>query len=272
MKKLIQDIKIIMSDIDGTILNDQGFVSLRTVEAIKKARTQGLIFGLASGRDIESSESLYKDWGIEGLVDVFVGGNGAHIKDYRLGIDEKSHNLSHELMALIIEHFQDLPVNFIIVVKGCFCLLSADDADLFMSKVGNAPHKIISLQEMLQENVSKIHLFCRPHIMPLVIERSKSFNHPEVISVQTAEMIFEYYDAQISKSNGLKKVIEMDHLTLGNLLVFGDADNDISMLAESKIGVVMANGTPLAKSVANYVTEDNNHDGIAVFLEKYILQ
>lgn len=261
-----------MSDIDGTILNDQNFVSLRTVDAIKKARTQGLIFGLASGRDIESSESLFKDWGIEGLVDVFVGENGAHIKDYRLGIDEKTRALSHEQMASIIEHNRDLPVNFIVIVKGCFCLLSADDAELFLSKVGNVPHKIVSVEEMLKANVSKLHLFCRPNIMPLVIERSKSFDHPEVIGVQTAEMIFEYYDAQVSKSNGLRKVIEMDHLTLDNLLVFGDADNDISMLAESKIGVVMANGTPLAKSVANFVTEDNNHDGVAVFLEKYILQ
>lgn len=63
----MHDIKIIMSDVDGTLLNDHGHVSKRTIDAIKKARAQGLIFGLASGRDIESSESFYKAWGIEGF-------------------------------------------------------------------------------------------------------------------------------------------------------------------------------------------------------------
>lgn len=268
----MHDIKIIMSDVDGTLLNDQGHVTPRTIEAIKKARAQGLIFGLASGRDIESSESLYKDWGIDGLVDVFVAESGAHIKDYRLGIDEKSPAMSRANVKSIVEHYQDLPVNFMVVVNGRFYLPSAEDSDVFLSKVGKVRYQIVSMEEILQANVNKIHLFCRQEIMPLVIERNESFDHPETIGVQTADTIYEFFNAQDSKSNGLKKVIEMDHLSFENLLVFGDADNDVSMLADSKVGVVMANGTPLAKSVADYITEDNNHDGIAVFLEKYILK
>jgi len=268
----MQDIKIIMSDVDGTILTDQSVVSPRTIEAIKKARSQGILFGLASGRDIESSESLFKDWGIEGLVDIFVGENGAHIKDYRTGIDEKSYIMDRDLVKSIFDHYQDLPVNFMIVVNGRFLLLSKDDFEIYIKLIGKVPYKFVSIDEMLENEIGKIHLLCRSNIMPLVIERDKSFSHPKAIGVRTADNVFEYFDSEVSKSMGLRRIIEMDHLSLNNLLVFGDADNDISMLRESKVGVVMGNGTPLAKSVANYITEDNNHDGIAVFLEKYILK
>lgn len=268
----MHDIKIIMSDVDGTILNDEGHVTPRTIEAIKAAKAQGLIFGLATGRDIESSEGLFKSWGIDGLVDVFVGENGAHIKDYRLGIDEKAQPLERETLKAIIDHFKDLPVTFMVVHKGYFCLLNAHDPEIFLSKIGNVKRKIVTEEEMIEAKIRKLHIFYREAVIPMVYERYATLNMPRIVGVQTADTIFEFFDAKFSKSNGLRKVIEMDGLSLENLLVFGDADNDVSMLADSKIGVVMANGTPLAKSVANYVTEDNNHDGIAVFLEKHILK
>lgn len=267
----MHDIKIIMSDVDGTLLNDHGHVSKRTIDAIKKARAQGLIFGLASGRDIESSESFYKAWGIEGLVDVFVGETGAHIKNYRLGIDEKAPTMKRKNIKSIIEHFHDLPVTFMVISNGCFFLTSFEDFDLFYNKIGKANYKVISIEELLQLEVTKIHLFCHQHIIPLIIERNELFDHPETIGIQTADTVYEYINTESSKSNGLRKVIEMDNMSFENLLVFGDADNDVTMLIDSKIGVVMANGTPLAKRAADYITEDNNHDGIAVFLEKYIL-
>ncbi len=268
----MHDIKIIMSDVDGTILNSEGRVSPRTIEAIKAAKAQGLIFGLATGRDIESTEGLFKLWGVEGLIDVFVGENGAHIKDYRLGIDEKAAPLEKHTVRAIIDHFKDLPITFMAVIDGHFCLMNAHEADSFIHKIGNVKRKFVSEEEIISHDIRKLNLFFRQELTSRLYERYSTLNMPNIIGVQTGDTFFEFFDAKFSKSNGLKKVIEMDGLTLDNLLVFGDADNDISMLADSKIGVVMANGTPLAKSVANYVTEDNDHDGIAVFLEKHILK
>jgi len=268
----MRDIKIIMSDVDGTILNSEGRVSPRTIEAIKAAKAQGLIFGLATGRDIESTEFLFKGWGIEGLVDVFVGENGAHIKDYRLGIDEKAPPLEKETVRAIINHYSDLPITFMVVINSKFCLMNAKEADSFIHKIGNVKRTFVTAEEIINSDIRKLNLFFRSELTTKIYERYATLNMPNIVGVQTGDTFFEFFDAKYSKSNGLKKVIEMDGLTLNNLLVFGDADNDVSMLADSKIGVVMANGTPLAKSVANYVTEDNDHDGIAIFLEKHILK
>ena len=69
MNKLT-NIKAVMCDVDGTLLNQDGIVSPATVEAIKKIREKGILFGLSTGRDVHSVKTLLTVWGISGLVDV----------------------------------------------------------------------------------------------------------------------------------------------------------------------------------------------------------
>ena len=58
MNKLT-NIKAVMCDVDGTLLNQDGIVSPATVEAIKKIREKGILFGLSTGRDVHSVKTLY---------------------------------------------------------------------------------------------------------------------------------------------------------------------------------------------------------------------
>lgn len=67
------NVKAIMCDIDGTLLSNDGVVAPKTVEMIKKAREQRILFGLSTGRDVNRIQTLLKSWGIDGLVDMIVG-------------------------------------------------------------------------------------------------------------------------------------------------------------------------------------------------------
>ena len=60
-------------------------------------------------------------------------------------------------------------------------------------------------------------------------------------------------------------------MTMEQLCTFGDADNDYDMTLNAGVGVVMANGSDKTKSVADYITDDNNHDGIGKFIQEHIL-
>ena len=64
------NVKAIMCDIDGTLLSSEGVVTKKTVEMIKKSREKGILFGLSTGRDVNSIQTLLGTWGIEGLVDM----------------------------------------------------------------------------------------------------------------------------------------------------------------------------------------------------------
>ena len=103
-----------------------------------------------------------------------------------------------------------------------------------------------------------------------VVERSKTFKNDQYKSASliTASTLFEYMDPRVSKTLGLKQVMEMHNIDMKELCTFGDAD----MTLNAGVGVVMANGSEKTKSVADYITNDNNHDGIAQFIYKYILK
>ena len=80
------NVKVLMSDVDGTLLTSQGRVSDLTREAIKNVREKGILFGLSTGRDVHSVRNSLKDWGIDGLVDAIVGTGGAEIYDISMNV------------------------------------------------------------------------------------------------------------------------------------------------------------------------------------------
>ena len=116
--------------------------------------------------------------------------------------------------------------------------------------------------------------------MDKIIERSKTFHSDEFKSSshKTASVLYEYMDPRVSKTAGLIEILKLHHIDLKEIVTFGDADNDYDMTLNAGIGVVMANGSDKTimgkiifidktKSLADYITDDNDHDGI----EKFIL-
>ena len=114
----MKNIKVVMCDIDGTLLNSKGIVTSKTIDAIKKVREQGILFGISTGRDVPSVKRLFGKWGIGGLVDMVVGSNGGEIYDYKTDYYEENFALPGNLIANIMEHYKDMDVNFAIHGDG----------------------------------------------------------------------------------------------------------------------------------------------------------
>lgn len=266
----MKQIKAIMADVDGTLLCSKGYVTERTVKAIKKAREKGIIFGLSTGRDVVSCQKLLDEWNIKGLVDCIVGMGGGEINDISLGIKKSSYPLNGELIWEIIKHYEDMDLNFCIPKNGILFGYKDDEYIKMLSKADKLPYKVVDFHEFLKEPQGKVMIICRPEYMDKVIERSKTFSNGKYksASLKTASVLYEYMDPRVSKTNGLKEAMKLHDLTLENLLAFGDADNDADMIENAGIGVVMANGSEKSKSVSDFVTADNDSDGIAVFLEE----
>ena len=60
----MDNIKAVMCDIDGTLLNSDGIVTPKTIEAIKKLREHGILFGISTGRDVPSVKHLLRKWAL----------------------------------------------------------------------------------------------------------------------------------------------------------------------------------------------------------------
>lgn len=142
-----------------------------------------------------------------------------------------------------------------------------------LSKADKVPYQVVNFDEFLKEPRAKLIIICHPEDMDSVVERSHTFSNEKYksASLKTASELFEYMDPRVTKTHGLQEVMGMHGIDMKQLCTFGDADNDYDMTLHAGIGVVMANGSEKTKSVADYITDDHDHDGIGKFIEKYIL-
>ena len=170
----MKNIKAIMCDVDGTLLTDDGVVSPFTIEMIKRVREKGILFGLSTGRDVNSVQTLLKTWGIDGLVDSIVGTGGAEIYDYVMNVEKSSYPLAGALIQDIIKHFEDMDVNFAIPYEGILFAPRDDRHIQMLATADKVPYQVVDFQEFLKEPKPKLIIICDPEYMDKVIERSET--------------------------------------------------------------------------------------------------
>ena len=266
-------IKAIMCDVDGTLLNSQGVVSPYTIEQIKRIKVQGVLFGLATGRDVHSVKNQLERWGIGGLADAIVGTGGAEIVDFQLNVEKSSFPLDGDVIRQVIRHYEDLDVNFAIPWQGELYAPKDDRHIRRLSQVDHILYHVVDYDEFLNQPRPKVMIVCEPETMELVVARSHTFTVPKTKSAGliTASVLFGYMDPRISKAQGLKEIMALHGFTMDELCTFGDADNDYDMTVNAGLGVVMANGSEKTKSAADFITDDNDHDGVGKFIAEHLL-
>ena len=265
----MNDIKVIMCDIDGTLLTSEGKASTKTINEIKRVRDNGILVGLATGRSVDSVEIGLQKWGLNGLIDIIMGMNGIHIKDNILHNEKTSHLLEDKYIKEIIDIYKDMDVNFAIYDDGYFKTLRDDCHIKTLSDLDKLPYKVVDFDKFLTKAHNKLIIICDKENMPVVQQRCDEIKSDYYYGIQTASILFEFMNPNISKSKGLQTIMEDHGLTMDNLLTFGDANNDYDMIRDSGLGVAMANGSEKTKSVADVIVDDNDHDGIGNFLERY---
>ena len=269
----VGDVKAIICDVDGTLLTSEYVCSPATVAAIAEVRERGYLFGLCTGRDAIGTQGQLADWGLEGLVDVIVGSGGAEVLDLQSGAYELSNPLPGDAIKEIMAHYEDMDVSFVIPYRGVLYTPEDHPRMELISKADGLPYEVVDFDEFLAAPKPKVMIFCMPEYMEQVVERSKTFSSERYRSAAliTSARLYEYMDPRISKPAGLERAAELHGFTIGEVLAFGDADNDAAMVSAVGVGVAMGNGSERTRSAADYVTTDNDHDGIAAFLREHII-
>ena len=273
LSSAVGDVKAIICDVDGTLLTSEYVCSPATAEAIAEVRERGYLFGLCTGRDAIGTQGQLADWGLESLVDVIVGSGGAEVLDLQSDAYELSHPLPGDAIKEVMAHYDDMDVSFVIPYRGVLYTPVDHPRMELISKADGLPYEVVDFDEFLVEPKPKVMIFCMPEYMEQVVERSKTFSSEQYRSAAlvTSARLYEYMDPRISKPAGLERAAKLHGFTIDEVLAFGDADNDAAMVSAVGVGVAMGNGSELTRSAADYVTDDNDHDGIAAFLREHII-
>lgn len=268
-----ENIKVIFSDMDGTLLDNNKKVLNSSVEAIKKLKSQNYLFGICTGREAQTVEILLKEWNLLQYVDFVIGTGGVQIFDYINKTKKEMDLLDGNVILEIANYYDDFNCNIGVPYNGKLYFPKENKFVKDLSIHDSMPTEIVDFNEFLKEPKGKAMIMCGNEDVENFLIKSKSFKSKygyERLPIKTGHRLFEYMNPNVNKARSIAFALKEHNLTLENVLAFGDADNDYEMIKDAKVGVAMENGSEKTRSVADYITDNNNNDGISNFLNKYV--
>lgn len=268
IKKESESLKIraIFIDMDGTLLTASNAISRRNQKAIEKLMEQGIKVFLATGRHYEITVPYHQQLGLHTPMICL---NGAAIYDgtgkvkYKKTIHLNEERF-HELTA-------DSPYNVLIhTTKGLYCKELNEEIEDWI-EVGQVPPLYVG--DLRQTNIEQILMYGVYTGTPdptLFSIMKKEFQ-------QDANIIdwvdgFELVAPQTSKWSAIQKLLTEYEIHPKEIVAIGDGPNDFEMLRHAGIGVAMANASKKVKAAAKFVTDHHELDGLAQFIERFLLQ
>ncbi len=264
-------IKLIALDIDGTLTNDEKKITPATRDALIAVQKMGVIAVLASGRQApgllrESRELCMQDY--HGLL---LSYNGARIEDATTGEILYAKGIDNETAVSYLRHLAKLPVSAIVDDGEAIITTSADN---FMIDVecrnNNMKLRIVpDIADAVDFAPSKILTAAPPSQLSGLLADIREGFEDKLSFAQSAPWFYEATAPGVSKAESLGMVCRKLGIAPCEVMAFGDAQNDLSMINFAGIGVAMGNSSEELKNAADEVTLSNNEDGIAATLKKY---
>lgn len=287
----VKMIKLIASDLDGTLLNEHHVCSPKTVEMIKKAQKSGIRFMLATGRSFKQAEQLMDDAGI--VCDYLVS-SGAEVRNAQKELIFSSH-MSMKDCKMVYEVLKDDTIPFLFSTKDWdYCIGTPEELEenvlehifAFSQSYSKEEIKKSPVYKKMMEKTKIVPDFATLEALELRIVKVFIFtNELEKLAEIKEQLIenkgiavtssfpnnLEITDIGAQKGPVLKKYIESLGYTMEEVMVFGDSLNDYSMLSmDFGATIAMENAEETIKQVSMYVTKSNIEDGVAYAIEKLL--
>jgi len=246
-------VKLIASDMDGTLLDENGQVPPETFDLILALRERGVRFVASSGRRYDRLCDFFSP--VKDRMD-FVASNGAQVFADGVQIDREVYShLAIRRLAKTVAMFPNMHLALFDRTKSYLL----DDEDKFVREVDKDLPNVERIYELPSPQVSiiKASIFCDDgNVMDnaYVLQR-------ELGGLFTfAPSGSSYIDAMqpgISKASGIAQVMEYHGIDASEVMAFGDAMNDYEIIRFVGTGCAMSNGRPALRAVADRVIGSN---------------
>lgn len=274
--------KAIALDIDGTLTNDRKVITLRTKEALLAAQDSGIKLILSSGRPVQGLRAIASELQLETHDGLLVAFNGAHVVDAQTDEVLFDQPMEEEVLRALVAHMRGFDVipwitegKYLFVERGARHLITYREApfDIVEYERRMCDLELVEVDDLLEvcsRPQDKLLCASEPEYLQ---QHWRAMYEPFFDSLSgmfTADFYFEFMAPGITKGNALAGALPKVGIDASEVIAFGDAQNDISMLEWAGMGVAMGNATEAAKAAADMVTGSNNEDGIASALEKIL--
>ncbi len=264
--------KLVVLDIDGTLVNSDKKITEKTKEYIKKATAKGVKFIIASGRTPYGILPIAKEIELEKIGGYILAYNGGMCMNCETMEVLYETNMPCTEMPKIYEYAMEHKIPLMTYNKET--LIISTDATEYIELEARLNNLSIEKSEDFIKDIN----FNFPKTLftdkPEILEKHEAAVKEMVphLEVFRSEPFFlEVCPPNIHKATGIAKVIELLGIKQEEVIAIGDGFNDVTMIEYAGLGVAMGNAHDDIKAIANHVTLTNNEDGVCKVIEEFIL-
>ena len=270
-------IKLVASDLDGTLLNKNKEITPRLFEALEKLNEIGVYFVPSTGRPFGTVPQAIKELPFLKYV---ITSNGATIYDAEKKENIIENYLTPEAVDAVIKIVKELPILVEYFIEGKAYIAKSVYDDLTPYDLTESHTKYVlnsrtpvedfwgemKRNDSVLENINLV--FKDMNMRKQVWDELKATGLASVTAATTKNI--EITSLYATKAKALEKLCDVLGFTRENVLAMGDGDNDMPMIQFAGIGVAMANGEEHIKAAADLIADDCNDFGAAKILEQII--
>jgi len=266
--------KLLVLDVDGTLLNDEREISKRTLAALLKVQQMGVRIVLASGRPTYGLMPLAKTLELGNYGGVVLSYNGCQIIKAQNGEILFERRINPEMLPYLEKKAR----------KNGFAIFTYHDDTLITDSPDNEYIKneaLLNNLKIIKEDEFSTAIDFAPCKCMLVSDKEKALigleQHWEkrlagtLDAFRSEPYFLEVVPCGVNKANTLGALLEHLGVTREEVIAVGDGVCDVTMLQLAGMGVAMGHSQDSVKVCADYVTASNEEDGVALAVEKLIL-
>ena len=264
----LNKIKMIATDIDGTILKWDYQFSPEVKKCIKKMCERNIKVVLVTGRMHRAALGVSEELGLNTPI---VSYQGALVKD-NTGKTLYQKDLSPETACQIIKWAKDNNVHINLYMDDVLYVENDNETVRQYTDARFIDYKVCKFDDLEIKNVKKI-LAIKYGDADTVTKWVKYLRkeYPELYIVKSTPYFCEIADKQATKGLAVDFLCKQYGISKDEVLAIGDQDNDIELLKSGGIAVAMGNATEDLKKCANFITDTVDNDGWVKAIEKYCI-
>lgn len=285
-------IKLFVSDMDGTLLNENHVVSDQTAKAVKELQASGVEFMIATGRGYHSASVLTKAQEIECRM---INLNGASIHDLDGSLTDSNPLVSASVRD-IIEYLDQNDVDYAVTTLNHYFISDFDSFVARISKFMDTDHSEESTaDDVLNDDVTNAQLVAHYGEIKAIEELNLSEDDPALKMMVFSsnkneldlfrEQFAAYEDLDLTSSAADNIEITHSHAqkglaveayvtangyTMDEVITIGDSLNDRSMLKMAKHSYAMENAPDAIKAMANNIASANYNEGVTKVIKQLL--
>ena len=264
-------IKAVFIDLDGTLLNSHHEVSQANKEALSLLDEKNIPYFIATGRPDQLVKKIIKDLNYNREMIMMNGSVIGHpFKEKRIRDLTLPQPLAKDIIDYCLKH------DYLIMLYTHHAIFSDDNERVQFFKAQHADYdeecKAVfkPLSSYHGEGINKILVV--EHDLKKYEALQDLLKTMPVSAVQSQRGFLDINPLSATKGSAIGEILDYYQIDSNDAIAFGDQDNDLSMRDYVSTFIAMGNAKDNVKLVADYVTEDHNYDGVALWLKRHILK